>query len=447
MFCRMNRQCSTLLLMSAVIFTLASCDYRNSSSDAVAADGGGKTNDASGASEDLGFRGESPDTSFGTDPDAMPAVDPDTGAPSDASMCSDDPPAFPDNLVCQTWQCDEQPAPACWTCSAVPMDDGSDCRLPDEAVGVCREGACISSSAPGQPGDFAVDDAAAAFEVDRGILPTNIPLTLYLPQEAGPFPVVIFHHGFELNVALYASYGEHLASWGYVVVMPQMPGGFIGGPNHVELKDYLIALMDWVQANAAAPDGPLQGKVDPDRIGLAGHSLGGKISLLTSSADPRPIAVFGIDPVDAAGGPIPMPEEQYPSVTPERMNQIVIPIGLVGETTNATCEGFGCQACAPEDNNFHQYYEHAASPALEIEIIGANHMSFLDNPNCGLLCTVCSAGMDDPNTTRMLTQRYMTAFFNVFLREDMSFLRYLTGVQMEQDIAAERVLSTSRNGF
>ena len=50
--------------------------------------------------------------------------------------------------------------------------------------------------------------------------------------------------------------------------------------------------------------------------------------------------------------------------------------------------------------------------SVEIDFIGASHMSFLDNPNCGLDCSVCPAGTDDPTTTRILTQGFMVAFFN-----------------------------------
>ena len=39
-----------------------------------------------------------------------------------------------------------------------------------------------------------------------------VPLTVYVPDGSGPFPVVVFGHGFNLSPTLYASYGEHLAS-------------------------------------------------------------------------------------------------------------------------------------------------------------------------------------------------------------------------------------------
>ena len=300
---------------------------------------------------------------------------------------------------------------------------------------------------PGEPGSGTSSVATHELQLEGGVFPKNADLTIYLPDAAGPLPVVVFNHGFQLGTDQYVSYGEHLASWGYVVVLPQMPGSLLNAPNHKELKEYEIKVIDWIVANAAVADGPMQGKADATRIGLAGHSMGGKVALLTATADSRPIAVFGVDAVDAAGGPIPGSAENYPSVTPELMSQITVPFVTLGETTNASCSGFLCQACAPADDNFHQYFEHATGPALEIEVLGANHMSFLDNPSCGFACSACPAGSDDTATTRKLTRRYMTAFFNVVLGGDPTFEAYLTGPAMAADVLAGLVSSAAKNGF
>ncbi|MFH2009919.1 MAG: hypothetical protein ABI333_25210 [bacterium] len=273
-----------------------------------------------------------------------------------------------------------------------------------------------------------------------------VPLTVYVPQASGSFPVVVFGHGFMLSPSLYASYGEHLASWGYIAVLPEYPGSMLDARPHRVLKELLIGLLDWIQANATDPGGVFSGKADATLIALAGHSMGGKIALLAATEDSRPRAVFGVDPVDAAGGPMGGDPVDYPSVTPELMDQLTIPLGLLGETVNATAGTLG-QACAPEADNFHQYYLHAVSPALEIEVLGANHMSFLDNPNCGLTCSMCAAGTDDPAVTRRLTRRYLTAFFNVFVRGETDFGVYLKGSPMAADVAAGLVTYQTKNGF
>ncbi|MCE9572387.1 MAG: hypothetical protein K8W52_04460 [Deltaproteobacteria bacterium] len=296
---------------------------------------------------------------------------------------------------------------------------------------------------PGAPGPYASHTATVDLAFADGKSAT---LTLYVPDTAGPLPVVVFLHGFQLTTDLYASYGTHLASWGYVVVMPQMPSGLIGGPTHVQLAGYLGEVLDWV-AGPGNATGPLAGKVDATHIGLAGHSMGGKIAMLRATQDARPRAVFGVDPVDAAGSPLPVSATDYPSVTPELMAKVTVPIAMLGETTNATCSGALCQACAPAADNFQQYYTSATGPALQIEITGANHVSFLDNPSCGFTCSACPAGTDTPATSRALTQRYMTAFFNVELRQQAAYRSYLDGADMANDVASGAVTTAHKNGF
>lgn len=295
------------------------------------------------------------------------------------------------------------------------------------------------------PAGFQASTAEVALNVGE-----TIPLNLYVPDTEGAHPVVVLLHGFQLAPSLYRSYGEHLASWGYVAVLPEMPGGTLGplgAPNHRRLKEITVSLLDWVVQAAEDPSQPLLGRADPLRLGLAGHSLGGKISFLTATEDTRVAGVFGIDPVDSAGGPGSSDGPDYPSVTPELMDELTMPIALLGETTNATCTGLFCQPCAPENNNFHQYYVHATGPALEIEVLGANHMSFLDDPDCGISCSVCPVGTDEPGVTRALTRRYLTAFFEWVLKEDARFRTYLTGAQHQETVNDGLVTGSFKNDF
>jgi len=321
-------------------------------------------------------------------------------------------------------------------------DAGGDPSDPGTDAGGETDEPADAGEDPPDPGEAGSHSwSHSTFDLD--LSGTVIPLTIFLPDGNGPYPVIVFHHGFQLETGLYTSYGEHLASWGYVAVLPQMPGGLLDSPNHRELKEYLLGILDWIDAAPVQ----LEGKADPDLLGLAGHSMGGKITLLAATEDRRPLGVFGIDPVDAAGGPFTSPGPDYPSVTPELMGQIEVPLGLLGETVNATCTGFMCQACAPEEDNFHQYYLHAESPAVEIEVLGANHMSFLDDPDCGATCSACPKGTDNPAVTRRLARRYLTAFFQLVLRDDSAYRTYLAGPGIQADVSAGLVTGESKNGF
>jgi hypothetical protein len=50
-------------------------------------------------------------------------------------------------------------------------------------------------------------------------------------------------------------------------------------------------------------------------------------------------------------------------------------------------------------------------------------------------------------TTRRLTRRYMTAFFNVVLKQQDAYRTYLTGPAMDADVAAALTLTQSKNGW
>ncbi len=265
----------------------------------------------------------------------------------------------------------------------------------------------------------------------------NVSMTIFTPTGAGPFPVVVFHHGFQLSPSLYTSYGEQLASWGYVAVLPDMPGGFFG-PTHVELKDIVVALLDWLGDEAQAGNVP----ADTTNVGLAGHSLGGKISLLTATEDERVKAVVAIDPVDSAP-PGTFDTTNYPSVTPELMPSITATLAIIGETIDSSG---GFQACAPGDENFQKYYDAATSPAFVLNVLDANHMSFLDNPNCGTVCSFCNPSMDDPAVTRELTRRVMTATFELVLKGENRARPYLTGEPADAAVSGLATYET-KGGF
>lgn len=322
-----------------------------------------------------------------------------------------------------------------------PGDAGTDAGATSTTGDSETTGGVDPTSDPREPGPFTWETSSHALDLDG----TSIPLTLYIPDDPGPHPVVVLTHGFQLSPADYESYGEHLASWGYVAVLPQLPGSLLDPSTHVQLRAWIVGILDWIEVVGADAQAPLLGRADPETIGLAGHSMGGKISFLTASSDPRPRAVFGIDPVDAAGGPGQGPSPDYPSVTPELMPLVVVPIAVVGETTNSS-GGLG-GACAPSADNFEQYFNHAQSEALQIEVLGANHMSFLDDPNCGIACLACPAGTDDPAETRRLTHGYMIAFFGRTLRGNDGWTEWLTGAPAQADVDAGLVTFDTANGF
>jgi predicted dienelactone hydrolase len=289
---------------------------------------------------------------------------------------------------------------------------------------------------PELPGPFGW--TVVAQDVPGG--PPAIPARLFVPDEP-PEHAIVLLAGFGLATSLYDGTAEHLASWGWLVVVPDLPGTPFAPRAHADLALDLGRVIDAL-APPPGGDAPFPG-LDVGRVGVLGHSLGGKVGLLRATDDDRIAVVVAFDPVDA-GPPFGGSPAQYPSVTPERMADLTVPIALIGETTNS--EGTLFQpACAPADENFDQYWTHATGPALRVEVLGANHMSWLDNPNCGLFCSVCPAGTDDPSQTRTISRGLAVAVFAHVLRGQEGAREH--AVTLPDAVAAGLVTVDLKNGF
>ena len=238
--------------------------------------------------------------------------------------------------------------------------------------------------------------------------------------DAGPYPLVIVAHGFQLPSTQYEGYAERLASFGYVAVTAEYPTGFTA--NHLKNAKDLVGVIDW-----ASTASQLMGKVDVQKSITLGHSLGGKASLLAATLDPRIVASVGLDPVDSAMfcNPTDCPDMS------NLMGSLSIPTLLIGETLDATAGGFG-QACAPAADNYQTFYANAVSPSFEVTALGANHMSFLDDAaSCGLPCFACKMATADNATVNGMARAFATAFVERHVRGITGYDAYLTGSEAQ----------------
>jgi dienelactone hydrolase len=251
------------------------------------------------------------------------------------------------------------------------------------------------------------------------------------PTGAGPFPVVVIGHGFQLPPSQYYSYAKRLGSFGYVALTVDFPTSFLGNDNPQEAKDMLGGVA-WAKA-----DPTIGSKVDANTIGMTGHSLGGKVALLAATMDTHVKAAFVLDPVDG-GGPSGCTAPACVTVS-GLMPALQIPTGFIGETTDAASSGLG-GACAPAASNFTTFYAKTNTPSLEVTALGANHMSFLDDlAGCGTTCLFCNTATATNADVSQMARAFMTAFFERHLRGKTAFDAYLTGAQ-----AQSRYVTTSR---
>lgn len=126
---------------------------------------------------------------------------------------------------------------------------------------------------------------------------------LYFPTAPStqPYPVLVISHGFNSDRTTYAYLAKHLASHGYVVVLPEHSGSngqqladlfqgktktVIDRTEFVDRPLDVSYLLDYLEKNSI-PDPQFQGQVDLKRVGILGHSYGGYTALALAGAVPN----------------------------------------------------------------------------------------------------------------------------------------------------------------
>lgn len=117
----------------------------------------------------------------------------------------------------------------------------------------------------------------------------ELPTTVWYPTTGGPWPLVVFAHGYNTTPAAYAALTSAIASQGYVVAAPAMPGersDVPGTPTQGDIPNEprdLSLVIDRMLAAGASPASFLSGRVDGSRIGAMGHSDGGVVAAALAS--------------------------------------------------------------------------------------------------------------------------------------------------------------------
>ena len=144
----------------------------------------------------------------------------------------------------------------------------------------------------------------------------TFPVTIWYPtgpdgapaRADGPFPLVLFSHGFAVTPETYRELLTRWAAAGYVVAAPTYPllSGVPAGPDHVDyaksFADARFVLGRLLADAATGPGAPgatvLAGLVDPGRIAAAGQSDGEAVAygigFLRCCRDPRVKAVVAL---------------------------------------------------------------------------------------------------------------------------------------------------------
>ncbi|MFD9700963.1 alpha/beta hydrolase family protein [Lentzea sp. NPDC059081] len=143
----------------------------------------------------------------------------------------------------------------------------------------------------GLPGSYPVAYSDVTAVADGRSVPARVhyPATAAganQPVANGRFPAVAFGHGFFQATSQYTSTNTHLASWGFVVIVPTTQGGL--SPSHSAFADDLNASLTWLTGQDS---GRFRDHVDTARLGAAGHSMGGGAAVLAAARNPRITAI------------------------------------------------------------------------------------------------------------------------------------------------------------
>jgi dienelactone hydrolase len=186
------------------------------------------------------------------------------------------------------------------------------------AVVAFLAGASVAHAAPEDFGPLAVHVSHVQIPVPpdpggpEGALPT-VNADVYVPDGAGPWPLVQLSHAWPGTLREFplSGWATRLASRGFVVIVSDRRGGLtlaatpaldqpadvIDLSSSVNSED-ILRVVRW----AIAPDSPLHGKVDPDRIAIGGHSLGAYLATFAAvkaqTEGPRLSALLLLDPSD-----------------------------------------------------------------------------------------------------------------------------------------------------
>ena len=213
----------------------------------------------------------------------------------------------------------------------------------------------------------------------------SLKVVLYKPaRPKAPAPAIVFLPGRMATDDQYESYARALASRGFVVAVRRWYSLF---RSDLELAHDAKVIADWLVQ--------VQG-VDSKRIGIAGHSMGGKDAVLAAAKYGGFASVVAIDPDD--NGKV--------SVVHGLLASLQVPLLLIG----AEVAWRASSICAPLATNYLRFFERAPAGTVELTLLNADHVQMLDKPD-RFGYGICRCGTADSRQVRITARRATVGFF------------------------------------
>jgi dienelactone hydrolase len=279
-----------------------------------------------------------------------------------------------------------------------------------------------------------------ALYVESGLALERVPVA-----SGGPFPLVAYSHGSGSLRFLATFFTEKLASHGFVVVSADHTGDtaldVLAGrvPSRAEEPKYIASrvadlrlTVDAVVARSKRAGDLLRGAVDPQRIGVTGHSWGGLTAFAAAGGVARP----------PGRGPIPRDPRIKAVVTMDPTPSLMSPSDLA----RIRVPVLQVRAVISPRDVVRFYYSTNANPFLEARLIKATHNEFTDicewpklirnfpdapKPVIDYIKSVARSSCRPPNMAPSrvytLTNWYAIAFLERYLAGDRGYASYLDG--------------------
>jgi len=133
---------------------------------------------------------------------------------------------------------------------------------------------------------------------------TDDPASIYYPIPAEnvttqSFPLVLMLQGAFVDKADYSEFSERLASYGFVVVVPNHERSVLNPQTGEQVVGFaaeqrqVYDVLDFIEMQEADSTSPIAGIVDRDRFALVGHSLGGYVGISTIQGSCLPLICSG----------------------------------------------------------------------------------------------------------------------------------------------------------
>ncbi len=222
-------------------------------------------------------------------------------------------------------------------------------------------------------------------------------------QGVSQLPTLLMSHG-ACGTPYYGTYlASELARRGWVVAAMSHPPSDQTTPGcgtnanlvaaFLERTNDLAKSLDWLVAQSADPQSTFYSLVDPQRVGVTGHSFGGQTAILAAASDARLKASLAMAPAYSAVGSI------IDAVLP-----LGIPTMVMGGTNDFSTPFLVDQV---------PLYDKLASPRFLVEVVNGGHLNFQDICDFGTFC-----GQVDQPTGHGIILPYALGFLGHYVAGD-----------------------------